>query len=99
MPSLSTGEDLAAMAGVKSPSLAWQDVDHQFGCGGDASVNVDAIIDNHYKDDGGDGNDDDGDGGCNLPLALAQPTRRPAPRRHWGTVHTESPQTTPPPFF
>jgi hypothetical protein len=30
--------------------------------------------------------------------SLAQPTRCPAPRRHRGTVHTESPQTTPPRF-
>ena len=67
-----------------SPPLAWQDMDLRRGCGGDASVNAD----DDYKDDGGDGDDGDGDGddgGRDLALALAQPTRRPAPRRHRGT--------------
>jgi hypothetical protein len=43
-------------------------VDHRRGCRGNASVNIDAVIDDDYKDDGGDG-----------LLALAQPTRRPTP--------------------
>jgi hypothetical protein len=74
------------------PPLAWQDVDHWRGCRDDASVNIDAVVDDNYKDDGGDGND--GDGGRDLALALAQPTQGPAPQMHWGTVQTESPQTT-----
>ncbi len=57
------------------PPLAWQDVGLRRRCGGDASVNADAVNDDDYNDDGGDG--DDGDGGCNLALALAQPHPHP----------------------
>ena len=86
---LRPGEDLAAAAGATLSPLAWQDVDHRRGCGGDASVNVNAVVNDDYKDDGGEGDDgDDGDGGRDLALALAHPTRRPAPRRHRGTVYT-----------
>ncbi len=42
MPPLSPGEDLAAAAGATLPLLAWQNVDHRRGCGGDASVNTTA---------------------------------------------------------
>ena len=82
MPPLSLGEYLAAAAGAALPPLAWQDVDLRCGSGGDASINVDTVVDNNYKDDGGDsddgnGNDgdgNDGDGRCDLALALAKPT-------------------------
>ncbi len=74
-PPPSPEEDPAAAAGATSPPLAWQDVDLQRGCGGDASVNADAVDDDDYNDDGGDGNN--GNGGCNLALALAQPHPHP----------------------
>ncbi len=54
-------------------------MDHRRGCGGDASVNVDAVVGDDHKDNGGDGND--GDGGGDLALALTH-TRRPMPQRH-----------------
>jgi hypothetical protein len=69
------GEDPAATAGAMSPPLAWQDVDLQRGCVGDASVNADAVDDDCYNDDGGDSND--GDGGHDLVFALAQPHPHP----------------------
>ncbi len=80
MPPLSPGEDLATAAGATSPPLTWQDVDHRRGCGGNASINAGAVVDNDYKDNGGDGDDiDDGDSGRDLVLALtimlAQPNR------------------------
>ena len=82
MPPLSTGEDLAAAAGATSSPLTWQDVDHRRRCGGNASINAGAVVDNDYKDNGGIGDDiDDGDSGrdlvlaLTLVLALAQPTR------------------------
>jgi hypothetical protein len=55
------------------PPPAWEDVDLRRGCGGDASVNADAI-----NNDDGDGvcdggNGGNGEGGRNLALALAQP--------------------------
>jgi hypothetical protein len=71
MPPPSPGEDPAAAAGGTSPPLVWQDVDLRCGCGGDASVNANAIDNNDYNNDGGNG--DDGDGGCDLALVLAQP--------------------------
>ncbi len=69
------------------PPLAWQDVDLQRGCGGNASVNADAVEDDDYNDDGGDSND--GDGGRNLALALAQP--HPHPRYGEGDRDTSPP--------
>ncbi len=57
------------------PPLAWQDVDLRRGCGGDASINANAVNDDNYNDDGGDG--DDGDGGRDLVLALVQPHPHP----------------------
>ncbi len=70
-PPPSPGEDPAAAAGTTSPPLAWQDVDLRHGCGGDASINADAVEDDDYNDD--DSNSGDGDGGRDLALALAQP--------------------------
>ncbi len=57
------------------PPLAWQDVDLRRRCGGDASVNADAVDDDDYNNDGGDG--DNGDGGRDLALALGQPHLHP----------------------
>jgi hypothetical protein len=65
-PPLSPREDLATAAGTTLPPLAWQDVNHRHRCGGNASINVDAIVDYDYKDDGSDIN---GNGGRNLALA------------------------------
>ncbi len=70
-PPPSLGEDPAAAAGATSPPLAWQDVDLHRRCGGNASVNADAVDDDDYNNDGGNG--DDGDGGRDLALTLAQP--------------------------
>ncbi len=81
-PLLSPGEDPTAAAGATLPPLAWQDVDLRRGCGGNASVNADAVNDNDYGDDynddnGGNGNGNDGDGRHNLALALVQPHPHP----------------------
>jgi hypothetical protein len=54
-------------------------VDLQRGCGGNASVNADAVNDDNYNEDGGNGNGDDSDGGRDLALALAQPHPHPHP--------------------
>ncbi len=75
MPPPSPGEDPAAAAGATLPPLAWQDVDLRCGCGGDASVNADAIDDDYYNDDGGDGDGAGDDGGRDLALALASRIR------------------------
>jgi hypothetical protein len=48
-------------------------VDLRSGCGGDASVNADAVDNNDGDGDGDGGNGGDGDGGRDLVLALAQP--------------------------
>jgi hypothetical protein len=82
MPPPSPGEDPATAVGVTLPPLARQDVDLQRGCGGNASVNADAVDndDYDYNDDGGNG--DDGDGGRDLVLVLAQP--HPHPRNGEG---------------
>ena len=61
-PLPSPGEDPAAAAGATSPPLAWQDVDLRRGCGGDTSVNADAVDDDDYNDDDSDGDSGDGDG-------------------------------------
>ncbi len=50
-------------------------MDLQRGCGGDASVNAEAINDDNYNNDGGNG--DDGNGGRDLALPLAQPHLHP----------------------
>jgi hypothetical protein len=71
MPPSSPGEDPAAAAGATMPPLAWQDVDLRRGCGGNASVNANTVVDDDYNDNGGNG--DNGNGGRNLALALAQP--------------------------
>ena len=61
-PPPSPGEDPAAAAGATLPPLAWQDVDLRCGCGGDASVNADAVDDDYYNDiDDKDGNYNDSD--------------------------------------
>jgi hypothetical protein len=62
-------------------------VDLRHGCGGDASVNADAVNDDDYIDDGGDG--DNGDGGRDLALALAQP--HPHPRDGEGDCNASPP--------
>ena len=69
----SPGEDPAAAAGATLPPLAWQDVDLQHECRGDASIDADAVDDDDYNDDGGDSNN----GGRDLALALAQPHPHP----------------------
>ena len=84
MPPLSPGEDLATAAGTTSPPLTWQDVDHRRGCGGDASINAGAVVDNNYKDNGGNGDDiDGGDSGRGLVLALALALALAQPTRSW----------------
>ncbi len=70
-PPPSPGEDPAAAAGATSLPPAWQDVDLRRGCGGDASVNADAVDNDDGDGDGGNGGD--GNGGRDLALALAQP--------------------------
>ena len=82
MPPPSPGEDPTTAAGETLPPLAWQDVDLQRRCGGDASVNANAVNEDDYDDDyndddGSDGNGNDGDSGRNLALALAQPHPHP----------------------
>jgi hypothetical protein len=67
----SPGEDPTAAAGATSPPLTWQDLDLRRGCGGDASVNADAVDDDYYNNNGGNGNA--GDGGCDLALSQPQP--------------------------
>ncbi len=57
------------------------------GCGGDASVNANAVDDNNYNDDNGNG--DVGDGGRNLVLALTQP--HPHPRDGEGDRNASPP--------
>jgi hypothetical protein len=71
MPPPSPGEDPAAAAGATLPPPAWQDVDLRRGCGGDASINADAVDNDDGNGNGSNGGD--GNGGCNLALALAQP--------------------------
>jgi hypothetical protein len=56
------GKDPAAAAGAASPPLAWQDVDLRRGCGGNASVNADAVDDDDYNNGSGDDNGDDSNG-------------------------------------
>jgi hypothetical protein len=68
-----------------SPLLAWQDVDLQRRCGGDASANTDAVDNDDYNEDGGGSGD--GDGGRDL--ALAQP--HPHPRDGEGDRDTSPP--------
>jgi hypothetical protein len=87
LPPPSPGEDPAAAAGVTLLPLAWQDVDLRRGCGGNASVNADAVDNDDYSDDGSNGND--GDGGCDLALALALP--HPHPRDGEGNCDASPP--------
>ncbi len=68
---LSPEEDPAAAAGAMLLPPAWQDVDLWRGCGGDTSINADAINNNNGDGDGGNGGN--GDSGRNLAFALAQP--------------------------
>ncbi len=89
MPPPSPWEDPAAAAGAMSPPLAWHDMDLRRGCGGDASVNANAVDDDDYNDDGGDGNSDDCNGGRDLVLALAQP--HPHPRNGEGNRDASPP--------
>ncbi len=71
MPQLSSGGDPAAAAGTTLLPPAWQDVDLRRGCGGDASINANAVNNNDGNNNGGNGSNSNG--GRNLALTLAQP--------------------------
>ncbi len=85
----SPGEDPTTAAGATSPPLAWQDVDLQRRCGGDASVNADAVNDDDYNDGGGNSDSNNNDGGRDLALVLVQ--LHPHPRDKEGNRNASPP--------